>query len=77
MVATRYQIIVEAAPGDVPGVVRLRACLKSMWRGYQLRAVEMRELSPDPELEAAENAETWRRPGDTTDFEDFEQGDNR
>lgn len=42
----RFELIIQAGAGDVPGVIRLRALLKSMWRSYRLRVITVRELQP-------------------------------
>lgn len=34
----RWTILLEAAPGGVPPVCRVRRLLKSAWRGYGLKA---------------------------------------
>ena len=43
MSGERFSLLIEAGPGDVPGIVRLRALLKTMWRSYRLRVVEAQD----------------------------------
>ncbi len=42
--ATRFVIEVEALPGSVPAVVRLRSALKTLLRAFSLKAIEVREV---------------------------------
>jgi len=52
---TRYTLVLVAGPGAVPGVTRLRAALKVLWRGYALKCIEVRESQS-----GESNAETVR-----------------
>ena len=42
----RYEIVLQAAPDDVPPHVRLRTWLKSALRAARMRAVTVRQLPP-------------------------------
>jgi hypothetical protein len=42
----RYQLLLEAQPGDVPAILRLRRLLKTLLRGYGFRCISAQELPP-------------------------------
>ena len=50
---TRFNLTLEALPhgDDRPAVIRLRAFLKLALRGFKLRCVEAKELTPAPASE--------------------------
>lgn len=62
MSGERFRLLIEASPGDVPGIQRLRALLKTMLRSYGLRVIEAKETTAtDDARGSTENA----RDGET------------
>ena len=58
MSGERFRLLIEASPGDVPGVQRLRALLKAMLRSYGLRVIEAKETTAtDDARGSTENAQ--------------------
>ncbi|MEI8383043.1 MAG: hypothetical protein WCJ09_23180 [Planctomycetota bacterium] len=45
MTSERFRLLIEAGPGDVPGIVRLRALLKTMLRSYGLKCVAAKQTT--------------------------------
>jgi len=68
----RFEIVLRAAPDDVPPAVRLRQWLKGALRAARMRAVSVRETTPrpagppQPAQETAGRTETADAPARTT-----------
>ena len=45
----RFSLVLRAVPGGVPATIRLRRALKMLWRAYQLRAEDIRDLPAEPD----------------------------
>jgi hypothetical protein len=47
-VGERFEVVLEAAPSDVPPAVRLRGLLKLALRAFGLRCTSCRDVTPAP-----------------------------
>lgn len=62
--AERFVIVVEAIPGDVPAVIRLRRLLKTMLRGFGLRCVSVVQARETDSATAPPAQEIGASPAD-------------
>jgi hypothetical protein len=51
-----FTVTLRAAPGDTPGIVRLRQFLKHAWRAWRLRCVALKAGDGPPKVSSSPDA---------------------